>query len=183
MTECGKNNFRVAAELAPPQGLKRLLPGDFVDIEIEQVIIPSKASLYYGPNMDFAVALERDVNTWKMVRREAAGNDLKVAMREGTLLQSYPIEIAVSVLQKASFSITGGIGYAPITFTGLKNYKGYKLSKQDGDKLTPVEQGLPDTGFWQTDYDNFSQTWSMTFNINLDSATLKAYKSFVFSWE
>ncbi len=126
MTECGKNNFRVAAELAPPPGLKRLLPGDFVDTEIELVIFPSIASLYYGP---------------------------------------------------------GGIGYVPITFTGLKDYKGYKLSRQDGDKLTPVEQGLPNTGFWQTDYDDVSQTWNITYNINLDSATLKADKAFVFRRE
>jgi len=41
MTEWHKNNFRVAAELSPAPGLKRLRPGDYVDTDIELVVLPS----------------------------------------------------------------------------------------------------------------------------------------------
>ena len=180
MTECGKNNFRVVTEIAPPPGLKQLKPGDYVEVDLELVVFPSKADLYYGPNENFAAALKQDVNTWKMVYREAAGNDLEVVVKDGKLLKNYPVEIAVSAAQKASFAITGGVGYVPITFAGLTDYKGYKLGRLVGGKVVPVEQGVPDTGFWQTDYDQVSKTWSMTYNINLDSSLAKSVESFVF---
>ena len=96
MTEWHKNNFRVAAELSPAPGLKRLRPGDYVDTDIELVVLPSKAGIYYGPNASLVAAMEKDANTWKMIHREAAGNDLDIRTKEGKLVKSYSVEIAVS---------------------------------------------------------------------------------------
>ena len=170
MTEWHRNNFRVAAELSPPPGLKSLKPGDYVDTDIELVVLPSKAGIYYGPNIPLIAALERDANTWKMVHREAAGNNLDIRMREGRLVKNYPVEISVSGRQRAQFTVSGGLGFVPITFTGLKDYKNLKLNRILDAKITPEDQSVNGNDFWQTDYDTVSGTWSITYNINLDSA-------------
>ena len=170
MTEWHRNNLRVAAEISPPPGLKRLNPGDYVDTDIELVVLPSKAGIYYGPNSSLVAALERDANTWKMIHREAAGNDLRISIKEGNLAKSYPVEISLSAGQRAQFSVTGGVGYVPVTFTGLKDCTGFKLYRDLGGKMKAEDQSINGNDFWQTDYDTVSRTWSITYNINLDSS-------------
>ena len=169
MTEWHGKNFRVAAELSPPAGLKRLRAGDYVDADIELVVVPSKAGIYYGGNEAFVAAMERDANTWKMIHREAAGNDLEVRMKEGGLVKNYPVEITVSGRQRAEFSVLGGVGYVPVTFRGLEDYRGLRLYRVVGGEIRAVDQSVNGDDFWQTDYDAVSGTWSMTYNIKLDS--------------
>lgn len=170
MTEWHSKNFRVAAELSPPPGLKSLKPGDYVDMDIELVVLPLKTGIYYGPNTSLIAALDRDANTWKMIHREAAGNDLDIRMKESKLVKSYPIEISVSGEQRVQLSVSGGVGYVPITFTGLKNYRGLKLSRVLDGKTTAEDQSANVNDFWQTNYDTVNGTWSITYNINLDSS-------------
>ena len=171
MTEWHRNNFRVAAELSPPPGLKRLEPGDYVDTDIELIVLPSKAGIYYGPNKPFVAALDRDANTWKMVHREAAGNNLDIRMKEGRMVKNYPVEISVSGKQRAQFDVSGGVGYVPVTFAGLKDYKGHSLHRVCDGKITEEDQSVNGNDFWQTDYDPVTETWSITYNINLDAST------------
>jgi hypothetical protein len=170
MTEWHRNNFRVVAELSPPPGPKSLKPGDYVDTDIELVVLPSKAGIYYGSNESLIAALDRDANTWKMVHREAAGNDLTIQMKEGKLVRSYPVEVSVSGRQRAQFAVSGGVGYVPVTFTGLEDYRDPKLYRVLNEKMTAEDQSVNGNDFWQTDYDTVSGTWSITYNINLDSS-------------
>ena len=170
MTEWHKNNFRVAAELSPPPGLKSLKPGDYVDTDIELVVLPSRAGIYYGPNESLIAALAKDANTWKMIHREAAGNDLGIRMEEGGLVKRYPVEISVSAEQRAQFAVSGGVGYVPITFTNLRDHKNLRLYRVVGGTTTAEDQSVNGNDFWQTDYDTVNGTWSITYNINLDSS-------------
>ena len=39
-----------------------------------------------------------------------------------------------------------------------------------GGKTTVEDQPINGNDFWQTDYDHVSETWSITYNINLDFA-------------
>ena len=55
-------------------------PGDYVDAVIEHVIVPQHAADYYGPNRALRTALEKDQDTWRMIHREAVGNDVGVQM-------------------------------------------------------------------------------------------------------
>jgi hypothetical protein len=169
MTEWNRNNFRIAAELSPPPGLKSLEPGDYVDVDIELVVIPSKAAIYYGPNKSFVAALARNANTWRMIHREAAGNSLDVQMKEGKLIKSYPVEVSVSGKQRARFTVSGGVGYVPITFSGIKDCRNFALYRVSSGKIRAEDQSVNGSAFWQTDHDTISGAWSITYNINLDS--------------
>lgn len=173
MTEWHKRNFRVAAELSPPPGLNKLEPGDFVEALIEQVVLPSKPDSYYGPDKAFKTALAQSANTWRLVHREAAGNDLVIAMKEGRLNSHYPVDIAVSKDQRAAFTVSGGVGYVPLTFSGIADDGqdaswSPKLYRVLQGKMALVDQSVNGHDFWQKDYDAESDTWRITYNVSLD---------------
>jgi hypothetical protein len=148
-------------DLLPPPEVARLEPGDFVEATIEHVIVPQFAADYYGPNEELHSALRKHENTWRMIHREAVGNDRRVAMKSGRLESLHP---AISVRiegNEAEFILTGGLGYVPATFTGLPSPRGYALTVNG----QPVDQSIHGNDFWQTDYDPESKLWSRTYNL------------------
>ena len=65
---------------------------------------------------------------------------------------------------RAACDLTGGIGYVPVTFNGLKDYRGFELLV-DGQPLNQAVQG---NDFWQTDYDASAGRWRLTYNLLRD---------------
>jgi hypothetical protein len=148
-------------DLVPPPGVTRLEPGDFVEATIEFVVVPQAAKDYYGPNAALRAALAKDGNTWRMIHREAVCNDRQVAMQTGRLVRTYPA-IAVDVAEDhAEFTLTGGLGYVPVTFNGLTSPTGHGLRIDD----QPLNQSVHGNDYWQTDYDPATKTWSRTYNV------------------
>lgn len=162
-TEWGQGNHRTVVELAPPPGLQELLPGDFVEADLELVVFPGTAAAYYGPDHVFQEALARDADTWRMVQREAAGQDLQPAAHRGRVLQAYPLRMAVDEHQAAEVTLRGGLGYVPVTFSGLTAPDGYVLTVDDQQ----LKQAVHGNDFWQTDFDAAAQRWRQTFNLAL----------------
>ncbi len=159
-------------ELVPPPGLTALEPGDFVEAEVELVIFPTAAEDYYGPNTALARALQNGGDTWRMAHREAAGNALKVEAAQGRIVRATaPIEVAVDEQGQAEVAVTGGLGYVPLTFSGLKGYSGKELWRDDGDGRAArrVDQSVHGRDFWQAGFNPSSRTWSLTFNVPLDT--------------
>ena len=156
-------------ELSPPADVHTLQPGDFVEAEVEYIVLPLSAGEYYGPNANLTAALKSGADTWKMVLREAVGNNLKVEARAGRVLHDYPIVVAVDEHQTADFTVTGGLGYVPVTFTGLKQPSGFELWQTVDGKRDRVDQSVHGRDFWQTDYDPASKTYRQTYNVPLDS--------------
>ncbi len=156
-------------EISPPAGLKELLPGDFVDARIELVVLPVAAEDYYGPNENLVRSLNREQNTWKPVYRQAVGNNLGLNVISGRLLQSYPIKVEVAKAQIAELDIKGGVGYVPITFSGLDEFREYELLQVVNDKQIKIDQSVYGNDYWQSDYDGVSKKWRITYNILLDT--------------
>ena len=161
-TKIGRNH-RTVVELAPPPGIEKLFPGDYVEAEVELVAFPANASDYYGPDEAFQQALADAADTWKLVHREAAGNALNCEARRGTVLAAYPLRIAVDAHETAEIVVKGGVGHVPVTFTGLRSPSGYTLTL-DGQRF---DQSVNGNDFWQTDHDSSAQRWQQTFNIPL----------------
>ena len=153
--------------LLPPD-VTELLPGDYVEARIIHVVMPQYASDYYGPNANLAEALKTGENTWKMIYREAVGNNLDVKVIGGKLEQAYPIRIH-STGGDITFDVTGGIGYVPVTFTGVRNYRGFKLVRKEKNQWVEFDQSYYAKDFWQTDYDALSGAWEITYNLALDT--------------
>jgi hypothetical protein len=149
------------ADITPPPGVTRLEPGDFVEATIEHVIVPQYAADYYGPNEALRTALGQWENTWQMTHREAVGNDRRVDMQRGTLTRLYSDVRVHASEDGAEFTLTGGLGYVPVTFTGLTSPRDRMLTLDN----RPVNQAVHGNDFWQTDYDPETKSWSQTYNI------------------
>jgi hypothetical protein len=156
-------------DILPPPAVKRLRPGDYVEGLIEHVVVPQFAGDYYGPNANLAAALKAGANTWRMIHREAIGNDLKVDVARGKLVRVRPTMVRADG-DRAELAVTGGLGYVPITVSGLSGYRNAVLEMQDGDApWQAVDQSDHGRDFWQTDYDAATRTWQITWSIPLDT--------------
>lgn len=155
-------------DIVPPPSVKRLRRGDYVEASVEHVVVPQYADDYYGPNRSLRSALERDQNTWRMVYREALGNDLAVDVTVGRLVRRRPTLIHASE-DRAEFSITGGFGYVPITIGQLGHYRVPRLERHEGGKWQTVDQSAYGNDFWQTDYNATTGTWEITYSVPLDT--------------
>jgi hypothetical protein len=163
------------ADMLPPPEVQRLEPGDFLDATIEHLVVPQFARDYYGPNENLRAALRRDENTWRLVHREATGNDLLVEATEGKVEQTRPIVIR-SAFDCAGFSITGGRGYVPLTIRGLGScglgsYRAPQLEWKmhaTEENWQVIDQATLGNDFWQTDFDPSSETWELTFTVPAD---------------
>ncbi len=161
------------AELTPPADVRRLLPGDFVEATLELAILPQHAADYYGPNANLRAALAAGADTWRPVLREARGNQLRAVASRGTILNAYPLLAKADEKGGARVEVTGGVGYVPVTFSGLSDYRGYGctvLADGSADGAARLlNQAVRGNDFWQSDYDAAARTWSLTYNICLDT--------------
>jgi hypothetical protein len=152
-------------ELSPPPGLSDLQPGDFVDAEVELIIVPIAASDYYGPDEPFRQALIEGGNTWKPVFREAVGNNLTARAINGAVRHSYPLVVSVGSDGDAKVDVEGGLGYVPVTFTGLDGRHEYELWAGDGNSGTRVDQSVHGFDFWQADTVGAARVLERTYNL------------------
>lgn len=159
-------------DLLPPPGIHRLLPGDFVEATIVHLVIPQTAADYFGPNENLQTALEQNADTWRMIHREALGDDRTVAVTRGTLEHLYPaIRIRTTAQNEAEFTLSGGLGYVPVTFAGLNGYRQARLEQRvPGRDWQPVDQSVHGNDFWQTDYDPETASWELTYTLPTDSS-------------
>ena len=151
-------------DIVLPPGVTRLEPDNFIDATVEYIIMPQFAADYYGPNAALRTALEKDQNTWRMMEREAAGNDRSVDVKIGKLIGRYPAVVIGAANDVAALTLKGGIGYVPMMFTGLTSPRDHQLLL-DGE---PVDQRVHSNDFWQTDFDVATQSWSLTYNLPIN---------------
>ena len=148
-------------DIVPPPGVTRLESGDFVEAIIEYLVLPLSAEEYYGSNDGLRTALRDMANSWRMLHREAVGNDRRVDVTRGVLERSWP-DVRIRVDDGvAEFTLHGGVGYVPLTFTGLASHRAGELRINGAS----VDQSVHGGDFWQTDYDPATQTWSQTFTV------------------
>lgn len=158
-------------ELTPPPDITTLQPGDFVEADLELVILPMSADDYYGPNETLRTGLRTEANTWRGVHRQALGNHLHLVARRGRLLTAYPPVIAIDRRGVAELEIAGGTGYLPVTFTGLRSpRRDWTLRSIDpAGAITTVDQSVHGRDFWQAAHDPATGAWRLTFNLPMDS--------------
>lgn len=172
---CGEDTSTL--DLLPPPGVTCLLPGDLIEATIEHVIMPQFAKDYYGPNADLRAALEQDADTWRLLQREACGNDLNVDVALGRLEGRRPAVRIRAVAERAEFAIRGGLGYVPVTLCGLRICSRPQLeSRPPGGVWQKVDQSVHGNDFWQTDYVPESATWEVTFSLPGDHHPQREYR-------
>ena len=161
-----RNHDSSTIDIVPPPGITRLEPGDFIAAIIESIVVPQNAGDYYGPNNALREALRKNANSWQMIHREAADNERRIEMKTGTHERSFP-DVRIGLENnRASFTLTVGIGFVPVTFTGLTSARGYTLAI-DGQ---PLDQSVHGNDYWQSDYDPVTGHWTRTYNVPASAA-------------
>eukprot|EP00931_Biecheleriopsis_adriatica_P092531 TRINITY_DN66338_c0_g1_i1.p1 TRINITY_DN66338_c0_g1~~TRINITY_DN66338_c0_g1_i1.p1 ORF type:complete len:1036 (+),score=58.33 TRINITY_DN66338_c0_g1_i1:240-3347(+) len=177
-------------ELGVPAGLRSLSAGDFLDMELEMLVLPRQ-----GNEFDIARANSgsaslqqiENMTTWERVKADAERGDITVTPldSQSRVESKYPIRVCsntpTSVDAYIIFEVQGKpLGLTPITICGL----GTHAIPDDGDHglwLRPVgaanftlfRQGSTSSSndYWQTNYDRNSGTYETVFNIELKSAS------------
>jgi hypothetical protein len=154
-------------EISAPPDISKLLPGDYVDCEVEFLVLPMFAGDYYGPNAALRASLEQTPNSWEAVYRQAMGNDLEVTVTRGTAQHDNPVVIRVDDEDTCEFEIKGGISYVPITITGLSSNLNVRILERTEVGWREIDQSVHGNDFWQTEYDPDSRTWTRIYNVDL----------------
>ena len=157
--------------MSPPKGLDRLEADDYVEAQVEFMVFPQKADDYYGPNQNMIAALKAATEPWALTLREVKGIDVVVEASTGKVIQTWPVCIAADKGTQAEFTVTGGIGYTPITIENAAAYSGFVLySKNDDGTLTAIDQSSKvGRDWWQADYDAAKKNWDITYTVSLDT--------------
>ena len=164
----GSNNEKqLSFELTAPSAVeKKIEKGGTVNLTVELVVLPMTTQTWYGTS-DYMAATTSLFNTPEQGLQQAQGGRVSVQAVTGSLLSSYPVIIEADdggdVV--AQFSLTGGLGYVPVRFTGLESYGGYELQVQTGDSWQKVDQSVNGNDFWQCNYDYATQSYTLTFNV------------------
>ena len=120
--ELGRRKCSIADITLSPN-IKSLKAGDSVKACIEMIISPQYASDYYGPNEKLKESLEKMRIVGDQLLREIAENSLDLHLIKGKLLRDRPILIGTKN-NSAELSISNGLAFQALTFTGINKLKG-----------------------------------------------------------
>ncbi len=104
-----------------------------------------------------------------MALREAVGNAVKLSVQVGSLAQSCPTVKIGLTNDTAQFSVTGGLNYVPVTFTGASTYQNPVVEELAGFAWFVIDQSVNGRDFWQADYNSATLRWDLTYNLRLGS--------------
>ena len=117
-----------------------------------------------------------DFTNTQMILKLAKDNQLDVTPIVGRLQRTYPIELnaddgAVAV----EFTLTGGLGYTPVTITGLARPEGWRMEQQQADgSWVLVDQSVEGNDYWQAFYDAEAEHFNLVYNLhNRDTHTYR----------
>jgi hypothetical protein len=170
-------------ELSPPPDLPQLEPGDFVEAQVEVLVLPQRAEDYYGPNENLIQALRDQSDPWELTLREATGSNVEVSATAGTVEQAWPVRIRAGHGTHAAFTINGGLGYTPVTITGVASPSSFILQEVLGEDHRETIDQSSEIGndWWQSDFHPDTGTWDLTFTLPLETPE-NTRQPHVFEW-
>ena len=153
---------------APCGGNPRVVPaGSTVEATVEYVVPPADA--YYGPSLWLAGFAPPDGwSSAAMMEHIAREGAVSVTVEEGALLSTYPVEVAASTgASPARLTLTGGLGYTPVSFSGLLRHDGWRLERlEEGVWVALDASSSPGANdWWQANHDALTDTWTLTYSV------------------
>ena len=149
-------------QIAPiSQQQSRQVP-QLLTASLEYLIPPSDKAAYYGIS-DYLTELPAEsFQSTEMMLKLAENNKLILDCTIGTVIQAQPPELQAETGNTAvEFTLTGGLGYTPITVHGLSQPNGWQL-QQNG---VPVNQAVEGNDYWQAYSNADTGTFSLFYNV------------------
>ena len=121
-----------------------------------------------GARVDVLAAAAEIYQSPEMMRRLAADNQLEVsAVAEGALVRTTPVELLAGPGETAVvFTLTGGLGYTPVTVRGLARPDGWRLERQEDGVWGPLGQEVEGNDYWQAYDDPAQGGFHLVFNVH-----------------
>lgn len=156
---------QMSCEITVPTAVgKRINRGSTIEMVIEYNVLPNSMSTYYGES-DYLLMSSSVMGTADGMYQQVVGGNIAVNASVGTVLSNYPVAIkATSGATAAQFTLTGGLGYVPVSFKGLQSCSGYKLQMKQGGEWVDVDQSVKGNDYWQA-YKAVDGTYTLTYNV------------------
>lgn len=155
-------------ELNPPAEVGKVIKaGSTISFTVQYYNLPAHKSDYYGQGEALLDMPAADYDTWKLPYMYAVRNNLSLSATVGTVERIYtPLIRSTGETSGvvAEFELRGGIGYVPITISGVKGYSGWRLEQKVDRQWQTVDQSVHGNDYWQTWYDT-DGTFELTFNV------------------
>lgn len=161
----------IAVELSPPAEVGNTIQaGSVVEGTVQWLNMPCEKEDYYGPSEIVNGFDEDDFNTSKIAYAYAVGSKYDVTAEIGTVVNHTPIKVACTPEQTsgaavAQITVTGGMSWVPMTFTGVQHYSGYQLEQLVDGQWVKVDQSVSGNDYWQVYYDSTNCTYEFTYNV------------------
>ena len=140
--------------------------GSVLKATVEYLVPPAQKSAYYGPSDHLAALPASSFEDTQMMLHLASGNDLEVETMTGSLVRTHPPEFEASQEDIAlHFSLTGGLGYTPLTIRGLARPDGWRLERKNGETWETVDQSVHGNDYWQAYEASDSGRFHLIFNL------------------
>lgn len=140
-----------------PEG--KISAGSRVSMCVEFICIPSSLEQYYG-SCRYLLEGEDTLDNPACALYQIEGDRLHVAAQCGKVKQTYPL-ILECEKDSCKFTLQGGLGYVPMRFENLSDYRGFALFR-NGEK---VDQSVLGNDYWQTYRDDETGTYSLSFSV------------------
>jgi hypothetical protein len=151
---------------APCGGQRRFIPaGSRVTATVEYLVPPADQSTYYGAQylLDMPAG---DFRTPEMMRFQASGNATAALASVGEVVRQHPVVLRGEPgPEPVVFELSGGVGYVPVTVSGLSRHDGWRLERLDGQGWQTLGQEVHGHDAWQAIYVPEDGTWSLTWSI------------------
>ena len=159
-----------AVELCPQAEVGNTIKaGSTVEGTVEYIPLPTgngeKENGYYGSNSAM-LALPEENYTLALAMLFVRGDRYSAAASTGEVTCMYPLKIRAQAGETAAeFTLTGGMGYTAVTFTGLDRFDGWRLQQKQGDGWEALDQSVHGNDYWQCRFDAEAGSYEMTYNV------------------
>jgi hypothetical protein len=160
---------QMAFELGLPyDGSSAVIPaGSVVTATLEYLVPPAVKEAYYGESDYLTGMSEGDFQSTAMMQTLANDNQLDLAASVGSVTRTYPIELEASAgITAVQFTLTGGLGYTPVTIHGLARPDGWVLEQEVNGVWEELSQAVEGNDYWQAYEDVSSDSFDLIFNIH-----------------
>lgn len=154
----------LACELCLPKGITRVRAGSRISGTAEYLNLPLKKEYYYGPSAVMRSFDEKFFDSWRLAHAYALSGQISARVASGKLLCSHPLTVQC-LGDTAELTLSGGLSYAPVTFTGLSVPYGFTLLVNRGSGWEALDQSLEGSDFRQCHASG--DGWELTFNVEL----------------
>ena len=156
---------QISCEVSLPTACgKKIKKGSVVEMVVEYDVLPNNTNTYYGAS-DYLLLSSSVMGSADAMYQQVVGGNISVTASKGTVLSQYPVAIkTVGGSIAAQFEMTGGLGYTPISFTGLQSFSGYQLQVKNNGAWEDVNQAVKGNDYWQV-YKANDGTYTLTYNV------------------